>query len=138
MSVKVATFKKLPPTYTYACSVLEVKEWAKEFADLRIEFGAQKSFRFDPRCGSRPKIQGTIIVSLFIDCQLKPAVYFYPVPTSQYPETARQEFLKHTFNHLKKWLEEEISKHETDMVGRKLVLIELKNAHLEMHRLRYL
>lgn len=138
MSVKVATFIKIPPTETYACSALEVQEWAKEFADLRIEFGTHKSFRFDPRCKSRPKIQGIVAVSLFIDCQLKPALYFYPIPASKYPESAKFEFLARLENDLKKWLEDQLAKHETDMVGREMMLMELKDARFTMHRLRYL
>jgi hypothetical protein len=138
MSVKVATFKKLPPTETYACSALEVQEWAKELADLRIEFGAHKSFRFDPRCNSRPKIQGTIVASLFIDHQLKPALFFYPIPGFKYPESAKNEFLERMDNDLKKWLEDQLSKHETDMVGREMILLELRDDRLAMHRLRYL
>ncbi len=138
MSVKVATFKKLSPNTTYACSVLEIQEWAKGLADLRIEFGTQKSFRFDPRCSSRPKIQGTVVVSLFIDRQLKPALYFYPIPGSLYPETAKKEFLERVLGGLKHWLEDRLSKHETDMIGREMILVELKDARFEMHRLRYL
>jgi hypothetical protein len=138
MSVRVATFKKLPPTETYACSVLEVQEWAKELADLRIEFGVQRSFRFDPRCKSRPKIQGIVAASLFIDCQLKPALYFYPIPGSKYPESAKLEFMERMENDLKKWLEDRLVKHETDMVGRETMLMELKDARFTMHRLRYL
>lgn len=138
MSVKVATFKKLPPTETYACSVLEVQEWAKELADLRIEFGVQRIFRFDPRCKSRPKIQGIVAASLFIDYQLKPALYFYPIPGSKYPESVKYEFMQRMENELKKWLEDRLAKHETDMPGREMILMELNNARFSMHRLRYL
>lgn len=138
MSVKVATFKKLRPAETYACSVLEVQEWAKDYADLRIEFGAQKNFRFDPRCISRPKLQGIVVASLFIDSQLKPAIYFYPVPGSKYPESVHKEFLKRMETDLKVWLNDKLEKHDTEMVGREMVVMELNNSRLSFHRLRYL
>ena len=86
MGVKIAAFKKLPVTEQYACSVLEIQKWAKGLADLRIEFGTHKSFRFEARCDTRPKIQGIIVVSAWIDRRLKPALFFYPILNSQYPE----------------------------------------------------
>jgi hypothetical protein len=137
VSVKVATYKKLPSTGTYACSVLEVQEWAQDFADLRIEFGAQKSFRFDSRCISRPKLQGIVVMSLFIDAQLKPAIYFYPIPSSKYPEPVHQEFLERLETDINKWLEDRLLRRETDMVGREMLLMELISNRFTIHRLRY-
>jgi hypothetical protein len=138
MSVKVAAFRKLPVTEQYACSVLEVKNWAKGFADLRIDFGSHKSFQFDSRCFQRPKIEGIVVVSASIDCQLKPALFFYPIPNSKYLDPAKKEFLERILNELRKWLEGQLSKNDTDMVGREMILAELKSAGFEMHRLRYL
>jgi len=138
MGVKIAAFKKLPPAEQYACSVLEVQKWAKGLADLRIEFGTRKSFRFEARCNTRPKIQGIIVVSAWIDRQLKPAIFFYPIPNSQYPEPAKQEFLDRILADLKQWLKEYLLKPDAEMVGREMMLIELKDGCLEAHRLRYL
>jgi hypothetical protein len=138
MSVKVAAFRKIPPGEQYACSNLEVKNWAKGLADLRIEFGSHRRFMFDARCSQRPKIEGIVVVSAWIDRQLKPALFFYPIPNSKYPESAKKEFLEQVLNELKKWLEDQLSKPESEMLGRDMILFELKAAGFELHRLRYL
>jgi hypothetical protein len=138
MSVKVAAYKKLHPSEEYACSALEVKEWSKGFADLRIEFGTHRNFQFDSRCNNRPKIQGNVVVSVSIDRQLKPALFLYPIPNSQYPEQVKKEFLAGILPDLKKWLTEQLAKHENEIIGQETVVIELNGGHFKMHRLRYL
>jgi hypothetical protein len=138
MSVKVAAFKKLPLTEQYACSVLEVKEWAKGLADLRIDFGTHKSFQFDSRYSQRPKIRGTVVASISIDRQLKPAIFFYSIQNSQYPEQAKKVFLERILIDLKKWLADKLSNYETDIIGHETMLIELKGVDFEVHRLRSL
>lgn len=138
MSVKIAAFKKLPPTEEYACSVLEIQEWSKEFADLRIEFGTHKRFQFNSRCNLRPKIQGMVVASVSIDRQLKPALFFYPISSFKYSEPAKKEFRELILNELKKWLVEELLKPETEMVGQNTMLIELNGVQFKTHRLRYL
>jgi hypothetical protein len=138
MSVKVAVFKKLPPGYEYACSILEVKEWAADFADLRIEFGTHKNFQFNSRCNNRPKIQGNVVVSISIDCQLKPSLFFYPIPGSRYPEQAAKEFREVILPELKKWVNGHLVNRETEIIGTEMIVYELNGALFKMHRLRYL
>jgi hypothetical protein len=138
MSVKIAAFKKLPPEYEYACSVLEVQEWAKEFADLRIEFGTHKTFQLNPRCNSRPKIQGDVVVSIAVDSQLKPSLFFYPILGSKYMEAVKKEFRDQILTDLKEWLTGQLADHQTEMIGKEIIAVELTGGHFKMHRLRYL
>jgi hypothetical protein len=138
MSVKVAAYKKLHPTEEYACSVLEAREWSRGLADLRIEFGTHRQFQFNSRCNNRPKILGNVIISVSIDCQRKPSLFFYPISKPQYPEQVKNEFLDQVLADLKQWLLEQLSKQVTEIVGHETVLIELNSGHFKMHRLRYL
>jgi hypothetical protein len=138
MSVKVATYKKPHVTEQYACSVLKVQEWAKGLADLRIEFGTNRSFQFDSRCNNRPKIQGIVTASAAIDRQLKPVLFFYPIPNSQYPEEVEKEFREQILADLKKWLIDRLANRDNQIIGHEMILIELKNGNFEIHRLRYL
>jgi hypothetical protein len=138
MSVKVAVFKKLSPLEDYACSVLEIKEWSKGLADLRIEFGSQKNFQLNPRCNQKPKFQGKVILSIAIDSQLKPSLLFYPIAMSQYPEQAKKEFREVVLEELKQWLSEKMMQRETEIIGHELIAIELQGGHFKTHLLRYL
>ena len=138
MSVKIAAFKKLPPGYEYACSVLEIKEWSKGFADLRIEFGTHKTFQFDPRRNNRPKIQGDVVVSIAVDGQLKPSLFFYPILGSKYPEAVKKEFMDQILTDLKEWLTGQLADRQTDMIGKEMIAIELNGGRFKMHSLRYL
>ncbi len=136
MSVKIAAYKKISSSEQYACSVLEVKEWADELADLRIEFGTHNKFRFPARCNQRLIIQGVVIASINIDNQLKPSLFFYPIPAAKYTEQIKKEFLEQVFNDLKKWLKGKIT--ENEIIGQETVLIELNGKNFKMHRLLYL
>lgn len=138
MSVKVAVYKKLPSAHEYAASELEIKKWAKGFTDLRIEFGSRKSFSFDARCHHKPKIQGIIVASAVIDRQLKPALFFYPIPAVRYPESARIQFQERILGDLREWLEMQFSKQVAEIVGYESILIELNGTEFKEHRLRYL
>ena len=138
MSVKVAAFKKLSPAEDYACSVLEIKEWAKDFADLRIEFGTQKKFQMPPRCNSQLKIRGQALASIAMDCQLKPSLFFYPVAVSKYSEKARKEFKDKILATLKEWLTGKLRDRETEIIGHEMMMIELSGDQLTTHFLRYL
>jgi hypothetical protein len=138
MSVKIAAFKKLPPGYEYACSVLEVQEWAKEFADLRIEFGTHKTFQLSPRCNNRPQIQGDVVVSVSIDSQLKPSIFLYPILASHYSKQAQKEFLEGILPELKKWLSGHWVEHNIEIIGKEMVVYELNGGLYKMHKLRYL
>ena len=137
MSVKVAVYKNPPPAEQYACSVLEVQKWAKGLADLRIEFGKRRSFQLDPRCTNRPKIQGTVVANAWIDRQLKPALSFYPLPTSQYPAAAQQEFRERILGDLKQWLTDRLAGNEREMIGQEMMAVELRGGAFVEHPLRY-
>ena len=138
MSVKVAAFKKLSSSEDYACSVLEVKEWSKGFADLRIEFGTHKNFQMSPRCNQKPKIQGHVVASIVIDCQLKPSLFFYPIAISEYHEKARKEFKDTVLVTLKDWLNDKLSNRGTEIIGHEMIVIELRGDKFNTHFLRYL
>ena len=138
MAVKVAVFKKLSPAEDYVCSVLEIKEWAKGLADLRIEFGSQKKFQLNPRCNQKPKFQGKVVVSIAIDNQLKPSLFFYPLAVDQYPEQAKKEFREVVLNELKQWLSEKLGSRETEIIGHEMIIVEIYGGHFKTHRLRYL
>ena len=138
MSVKIAAFKNPPPGAEYACSVLEVKEWAKGLADLRVEFGTDRVFRFSPRCVNRPKLQGSVVASMAVDRQLKPSLFFYALPGSQYPGPARQEFSAGVLGQLRKWLDGQLVKSGEAMVGQEMVVVELVGGRFKIHYLRYL
>lgn len=138
MSVRIATFKKLRAAETYACSALEIQTWAKGMADLRIEFGKQRSFQWDPRVVTRPKIEGDVVASLLIDRQLKPALYFYPIPVAKYSQTAGKAFHQKVLADLRSWLEDQVTQGDNRLAGTELLLVELQGIRFKTHRVRYL
>jgi hypothetical protein len=77
-------------------------------------------------------------VSASIDRQFKPSLAFYPVHHSRYSEQLSNEFLDRILTELKSWLEQQLSKDETEMVSREMMLVELHDNQFKIHRLRYL
>ncbi len=138
MSVKVATYRKLDSREEYACSALEAREWAGGFADLRIEFGADRRFRWNPRCNQRPKLEGMVIACAGMNRQLRPWLLFYPIPAADYGEAVQRDFRERILPVLKEWLTVEVAKKETEIIGEELLLVELRNGSLMTHRLKYL
>ena len=139
MAVKVASFKKLSPAEAYACSVPEAQTWARQFADMRIEFGKQRSFQPNPHYVSRPKIAGIVIAKATIDRQLKPALLFYPIPRAQYPESLHAEFLEQMLSDLQRWLAGHLAAGGDTLIGpEETLLVELNGTVFKTHRLRCL
>lgn len=138
MSVKIATLKKIRPTETYALSPPEVQAWAKGLADLRIEFGKERSFKLDPRSLDRPKIEGIVTASIMIDRQLKPVFNLYPIPSSKYSETAAKVFKEQTSGELRSWLEDQLAKGDDRVMGTDMLVVEMQGSHFKLHRVRFL
>lgn len=138
MGVKIATFKKLRATETYACLAPEIQKWAKGLADLRIEFGKERIFHLSSRAVTRPKISGEIIVRLFIDRQLKPALYFYPIPVAKYSQELGKVFNETILADLRSWLEEQLAWGDNRPIGTEMILVELQKNRFKTHRVRYL
>jgi hypothetical protein len=138
MSVRIATFKKLLPTEVYACTAPEAQNWGEGLADLRIEFGKQRTFQLDSRALNRPKIGGVVVASLMIDRQLKPAINFYPVPVSKFPEAAGRAFRNEISGEMRSWLDEQLAQGENRILGTEILLVEWQGKHFKTHCLRYL
>lgn len=138
MSVRIATFKKLRATETYGCSTLEVQTWAKGLADLRIEFGKQRNFRIEPNLLNRPQIEGIVIASLSIDRQLKPALYFYPIPVVKYSPEVSRVFREQILGEVRSWLEAQLSQGDSPVLGSQTLCVELQGSRFKLHRLKSL
>lgn len=138
MSIKIGTLKKIQATETYAVTPLEVQAWAKGLADLRIEFGKERAFKLSPRSLNRPKIEGIVPATLLIDAQLKPAIFFYPLPKSKYPEAVATVFKKEVFCELRNWLDQQLAKDPNEMVGTDLIVVAMEGSQYKLHRVKYL
>lgn len=138
MSIKVATFKKIRPNETYACTVPQAQAWAKGLADLRIDFGKQRTFTVDSGALNRPKINGSIVASLSIDRQLKPALAFYPLSVAQFPEKAVRSFQDQVLPEWRQWLEQQLELGDDRVLGAEVLLAEWVGNQMKTHRLRYL
>jgi hypothetical protein len=78
-----------------------------------------------------------VVVSISIDNQLKPSLFLYPIASTHYPKQAQKEFLEEILPELKKWLNGHLLNHETEIIGKEMILYELSDDQFKMHRLRY-
>ncbi|HOP75471.1 MAG TPA: hypothetical protein PLC07_10545 [Bacillota bacterium] len=138
MSIKVATYKKTRPNEMYACTVSEAQAWAEGLADLRIDFGKQRTFPVDSGALNRPKISGIIVASLWMDRQLKPALAFYPLPVAKFPEKALRSFREQVLPEWRQWLEEQLELGDDRAFRAEVLLAEWGGNQFKSHRLRYL
>lgn len=138
MSVRISTFKKIRPTEVYACTAPEAQEWGKGLADLRIEFGKQRTFQPDPRALNHPKISGMVVATIMIDRQLKPALNFYPLPVAKFPEAAGKIFRTQILHQMRSWLDDQLAQGENRLLGAEILVIEWQGKFFNTHCLKYL
>ena len=97
-----------------------------------------KQFAFDSRCTDRPKISGTIIAQITISRDLETYACIYPVLKDDYNEEAAQDFVKHILPKMKKWIIEQLSKPETQVLGYETLIVEWFEKKHAFHEIRYL
>lgn len=100
--------------------------------------GLTKTFAFDSRATKRPKLVGPVVASVSVSRDRSAIFQLYPVDRSRYPELASAAFEAEVLGHIREWLDRQLSKPETAVLGCEELVVEWRGGKHQTHELRYL
>jgi hypothetical protein len=136
--MKFTHYRNLNRTEKYVTNIKQIKSKFMKNEDLKISYGLGRQFKFDSRCRNKPVIKGTVVAS--VSCNRDRAIQFslYPISQNAYPEKAYEEFNNVVLPDIKKWIDEQISKPETAILGVEELIVEWNKKNHLFHNVRFL
>jgi hypothetical protein len=129
----------LPKSERFACSARELKAAFSDVENLGVFCGAlSKSFSFDSRSKSRPKLEGTVVASAQVSRDLEAILNLYAVRRDVYPERAAHEFCESVIPQIHEWLRSQLAKRRTAVLGVESLLVEWTGREHKKHGMRFL
>ena len=129
----------LPRTQRFAASAATLGRLFGDVEPCSMYRGAlSKAFHFDSRCARKPKISGPVVASLSVSRSRQAILQLYPVPTAGYSAEAAEDFATVTLPTMRAWLDGQIAKTETAVLGCDELVVEWSGGEHRTHELRYL
>jgi hypothetical protein len=129
----------LPKSERFACSAKELKAAFSGIENLGVYCGALgKSFAFDGSSTNRPKLEGIVVADAQVSRELDAHLILYPVRREDYPERATNEFCDLLLPQIRGWLEVQLAKSQTAILGVESLIIEWTGREHKRHEIRFL
>lgn len=135
--MKFKYFRNLNKHESYSTSKRQLKSMFSNI-EMDVLFGLVRKFEFDSRCSNKPNIVGDVVAS--ISYSRDRTVYFslFPLSIADYPNSASDDFNNQILLIIKQWLEGQINKPDTALLGYEELVIEwIGNEHL-LHKVKFL
>jgi hypothetical protein len=136
------TVLKLPKSQRFACSKRDIKMTFPDNVLGWVSLGFIKSFTFDRRHSPYPKFGGPVVARLSAphrsDGDSTPILCLFPVRVDQYPQSAAEEFKSEILPKMKEWLDCELTRPETAVVGLdECIVVEWTGDQHRCHQFRW-
>ena len=106
--------------------------------EMDVSFGLVRKFEFDSRCPNKPNIFGNVVASISYSRDRTVLFSLYPLSIADYPNRASDDFNNQILLTIKQWLEGQINKPDTALLGYEQLVIEwTENEHL-LHKVKFL
>ncbi|OHY73378.1 hypothetical protein [Priestia aryabhattai] len=106
--------------------------------EMDVLFGLVRKFDFDSRCPNKPTIVGKVVASISYSRDRTVLFSLYPISIIDYPNSASDDFNNQKLLTIKQWLEDQINKPDTALLGYEELVIEwTENEHL-LHKVKFL
>ena len=129
----------LPRTQRFAASAATLNRLFGDIQPCSIYRGAlSKTFHFDSRCARKPRLGGPVVASLSISRDRQAILQLYPVPITGYSAEAADDFAAVTLPAMRAWLQGQIGKEETGVLGCEELVVEWSGGEHRTHELRFL
>ncbi len=130
---------RLPKSERFICSSKALREAFSDFEELYISLGhLQKHFRFDSRGTRYPLISGTVVSSFGFSRDKSAILSLYSIKAQEYSESQSDEFVEKIIPQLREWLEKQMLKTETAILGYEQIIVELMKKSYKIHKLKFL
>ena len=135
--------RSIDKAYTYPCSKAAVNSAFEGVLDS-ASFGLSAGFTLEPRYSPQPSISGTVVMSLsvhanpnFLQRTCRASLHVYRVLKRDWSEEEHAVLLDLMHERMPKWLEQKLSRTETEIFGSDELLVELRGAELLLHETRF-
>jgi len=109
------------------------------FNELSCYFGSLGwTFRLDTRCFEHPVINGSVIASLSVSRARTGILQIYPIPIAVFGNVASESFEKVVVPHLVNWLQAQMIKPETAVLGHEQIIVSWYGNKFDYAQVRFL
>ena len=116
-----------------------IRENFGHFNALSCYFGnLNAEFRFDSRCNHRPALTGPVVASLSFSRARSAILQLYSIAADAYPPEAVHQFQTDVISRLKFWLEQQIAKPETAVLGAEQLIVCWNGTEHDLLAVRFL
>lgn len=116
----------------------QIKSSLSNFEDIEVTFGLKRAFEIDSDCSKRPVIKGVVVASISCNRDKTIDISFFPISKNTYTEQACEKFSNIVLPDIKRWLEEQVAKLETAIVGVEQLIIEWNGKKHLFHSTKFL
>ena len=129
----------LPKSERFACSARELKAAFSDVEHLGVYCGVLgKSFSFDGRSKTRPKLEGTVVAAAQVSRELEAILNLYAIRREDYPERAAGEFCDSIIPQIRDWLRSQLARQPTAILGVESLIIEWTGREHKKYDMRFL
>ncbi|MGK0701818.1 hypothetical protein ACR3I8_20970 [Priestia flexa] len=135
--MKFKYFRNLNKNERYSTTKRQLKSVFSNI-EMDVLFGLVRKFEFDSRCPNKPNIAGNVVAS--ISYSRDRTIYFslYPLLISDFPNRASDDFNNQILLTIKQWIEDQINKPDTALLGYEELVIEWTGKEHLLHKVKFL
>src|SRR6478735_4903631 len=135
--MKFKYFRNLNKNERYSTTKRQLKSVFSNI-EMDVLFGLARKFEFDSRCPNKPNIVGNVVASISYSRDRTVDFSLYPLLIADYSNSASDDFNNQVLLTIKQWLEDQINKPDTALLGYEELVVEWTgNEHL-LHKVKFL
>ncbi|MGK7377591.1 hypothetical protein ACSFXN_07090 [Planococcus sp. 1R117A] len=136
--MQIRKYREVNPHETYPVTKKQLKHVLSSVQEVTAIYGLSRKFEFDSRQPGKPDINGVIVASA--SCHRDKTIHFYlfPISKADYPEKANNDFVQFVLPHVKAWMEQQVAKPETAILGIEELIIEWNGEKHTFHYSKFL
>lgn len=131
--MQIRKYRELNQHETYPLTRKQLNLALSSIQEGTAIFGLSRKYKFDSRQPDKPEIRGEVVASASCDREKAIVFYLFPLKKENYPEEANQDFVQWVLPHVKTWMERQLAKPETAILGvEELIIVwngEVHNFH---------
>ena len=129
----------LPEGWKYPVSKKTITFAFGNFEKLRCTFAsANATFQLDSRCTERPVINGIVVATLSVSRARTAILQIYPAEIAFFGAPATAKFEQFVVPHLARWLQSQLDKPETAVLGHEQTIVSWNGSEFEYTQVRFL
>ncbi|MDC0705849.1 MULTISPECIES: hypothetical protein [Priestia] len=135
--MKFKYFRNLNKNERYSTTKRQLKSVFSNI-EMDVLFGLIRKFEFDSRCPNKPNIVGNVVASISYSRDRTVDFSLYPLLIAGYPNNASDDFNNQILLTIKQWLEGQINKPDTALLGYEELIIEWTGHEHLLHKVKFL